>query len=302
MQDLTIYQHKETPVSILSTPWQYLKPLVYEMGLCAKLAVVSASRTMLKGCSLVDVTLMAQAASHINDGDANIIKMHTALGRWDVGTLQNKIGVGDGKCGCGAPNADMMHRVFHCPRLQEKRDLFPLLKVFDDLKLPDYFKLGFVGDCPLDVDQLFPNGVDEEGAVIYHTGLTEFVNRCGFRIDRRHQQSEVQANVYVNNFNENNVDGNTPSGRPAIARTKGMYNLGEILLPAGCEGEPPDEPNVYADGSVLHPSKAHLQQGSVGAWVENRDLVQFPQTEMEGRYHSQHLGQGLATPTLLLII
>ena len=47
-----------------------------------------------------------------------------------------------------------------------------------------------------------------------------------------------------------------------------------------CNDEPPQKPNVYTDGSYLHPG-AYLALGSFGSWEPGRDLGQFTPEEAD---------------------
>jgi hypothetical protein len=91
----------------------------------------------------------------------------------------------------------MEHLIYHCPRLQKPRDEHPIIRNLLKVDLPKQFKLGFVCEPPLGVQDLFkPTRRNEE--VLCHTGLNDFALAVGFKTNQLDiAKEELQAIKFI---------------------------------------------------------------------------------------------------------
>ena len=93
----------------------------------------------------------------------------------------------------------------------------------------------------------------------------------------------------------------THQARQASSHLRGPYQPpADITPPPPCHDAPPEQPNVYTDGTLTHPTQPEFNLGAAAVWHPNRrmDEQQVSETEAQSAVFSQ-LAQGLQAYTSL---
>ena len=159
--NFNIHQHGETSFSLLTSPYQYLKPLVRDMAVRARTWFASSKRSVLSGVVDIDWHTLRAAWNKKKD-DVKIkdhLQWHLSLSGWSNQRLAD-VGVGTSECACGASSKTKWHSLCECPL--KKHLLTDFMRFFIALKPPEHLMLGLPGQLPSDPDVLFVNTDGEE--------------------------------------------------------------------------------------------------------------------------------------------
>ena len=115
-----------------------------------------------------------------------------------------------------------------------------------------------------------------------HTQSQDLRHRMGITDSTRKQkvdtmQNNREAQEQLSNHNLQHL-----TARQAFQHLRGQHSpAATIALPATCNDLPPEQPNVYTDGSLINPTDPYFCLGGAGAWHPQRQLDDTGTTEAE---------------------
>ena len=145
----------ETPISILSDPIQFIKPLVRNLINKSRGLHASATRTALATCPIVDFQILRTCISKVPDeDDSRIIRNHVAQAGWTTAQLFDLDRLSQGvSCvcvHCGQERPDSLH-LYKCPAMAEVvRSVIPTFDQVLALDLPPHLFAGVPHALPAD--------------------------------------------------------------------------------------------------------------------------------------------------------
>ena len=115
-----------------------------------------------------------------------------------------------------------------------------------------------------------------------HTQAPHLRHRMGIRDSTRKQrivsmQNNKEAQEQLNTHNLQQL-----TARQAFQHLRGQQPpTTNIALPTNCTDLPPEQPNVYTDGSLINPTESHFCLGGAGVWHPQRQLDNTGASEAE---------------------
>ena len=104
----------------------------------------------------------------------------------------------------------------------------------------------------------------------------------GFRSSRKHKQGRKDIDEMANRvYDRCKVNANSMNARQAFLNVKQGTPTFEILKVKRCTKEPPEEINVYSDGSLINTRTNSFKLAGAGVWWPKRKNGEMPLSEAE---------------------
>ena len=156
-QAYNVYQGNEVPYNLLTSPFQYLKPLVRAGVFRKRSEILSRTRTGLAGVGEVDFNTLRCTLQREKGKKLVCSLWHATLAGWSNSLLQAIDYAPSAACRCGHPLHTFRHAVWECPLTQPLRDKYTLLSRVDRSRFSASLAAGIpsmisadINTCPWD--------------------------------------------------------------------------------------------------------------------------------------------------------
>ena len=120
----------------------------------------------------------------------------------------------------------------------------------------------------------------------------EAIHAIGLHTGDKHKTRATCRNQEVKDLmGKNNLDTYTHNARQAFQKLKANKHKPHLATPYRCHRPPPEDINVYSDGSWINPLQQYLGLGGAGVWWPGRDPRAYHRlspTEVELAHYQQH--------------
>jgi ribonuclease HI len=264
--DLNIHCRDGNPISALQDPWQHLKKVLFDTAARTRTSKVNTDRTFHGNVEEIDNIITTSVFNKFDKHARNVYRYIFTGAMWDEHLLAD-IGRGDGTCPhCAEKVQDNGHVLWKCPTINKHRKNRKL----DDLD----------ADC---LPRCIQCGIPPALAADLHAPFWGKSYRTTKEVDNG-QASRVglpinSKQAYGATCDNNNIAQILACPKEALEKLPGRVAFSRIKdkpgkvhdpMPYRCTLCPPDEPNVYSDGSWKHPLVFHYSLGGAGVWWPGR--------------------------------
>jgi ribonuclease HI len=264
--DLNIHATNETPIALMIIPWQHLKKAIYAIAARTRARNTDHVRTFHGRVGEIDDLILNKTLNKFGTKERNAFRYVASGAFWNEKQLAD-IGQGGGFCPhCLTTYTNKHHTLWHCPVINKHRKHCELNDIDADA-LPDCIKVGlppamharhntpYWGD---DLHNYEGNSIITKRAI----GIPTSSQWC--------YGASLDNNNLCNATNTSREDLAKLSARQAFAKLKPIQTVGHIPLVYKCTLKPPEQINVYSDGSWQNPLTYHFALGGAGVWWPGR--------------------------------
>ena len=250
----------EQPISMIELPYNHLIARVQLLAQNARTAS-APSRHSFGQLYEVDQAVMKRAQRYLpNDSDRTLLQSILTASDWSQ-TCKNAIDEEvHTECPlCGAADQDFAHIICNCPAIQHVRDQYR--HFIEDLPIADFPPAVQRGVAPAmcydNTCSFWGQPAAQLGSINAKTamrlGITNRITAYGLEID-----SIIHAAA------------DNTCARKLFDSVRGNAYVPQSVSMPPIEGIAPVFPNVYTDGSVLHPETRSFRLGAYAVWHPDR--------------------------------
>ena len=274
----------EVPLPLARLPYQHIRPLLQEVASRQRLRKAQSTRSDIKGLIELDHRVFKDALVDRDPDEARTL-LWVANGSGISERKMCSFGyVASSSCPfCGHPDQTFDHIIYQCPEFDGPRRAGPAwLMDFDFDRIPRYLRQGLPPAMTSSITASFWGEEPQDGR------MDDFLGQTVHGVDRTSMQANrlLESSLIKNkNFNARQAFQALRGGTPSMD-FQDIETVNE---------DPPDEPNVFNDGSLKVPNNQFWSLGGLGVWWSNRGLQHMPITDNEIAYtHNAKQGEGLA--------
>ena len=224
--DLEIRRHNEVNVSVVACPWQYLKPLVYQMANRSRLAHAFSERTLLAGTSEIDIGCLIKAGKKLESDQQRQLRYIRSLGDWNQVKLA-KFGLDASRCPCGHEAQTWKHLILDCPRLDNWRTKHSFVVQLFREGLPKCMLQGLMPAMPLNPECTVEN--DNGTVAISLSAMHEH-----YTIPLGPHWQQQQATSFYRRALLHLGSSYTLNARQYLDTIRGAFGIPPTVLPSPC--------------------------------------------------------------------
>jgi ribonuclease HI len=266
--DFVLRQHNEPNINMCELPWQHLKKAIFDVAGRARSKAINLSRTYHGKIEEMDTAIIASILNGFGEHEANIIRYIATGAFWDE-AHKAIIETSNGSCPhCGDANIGNTHMHWECKHINSHRKHKQLCEIAPN-SLPQCVKVGMPPAMHSSFTQAYwgehMDSVPDSGV---HRGsdIGIPVGMCMHNraiCDNRTMNIALQA--------KGGMEGN-PNARQVFLNLKSLVDEPIIPLPYKCTLKPPEQINVYTDGSWKFPLRQYFALGGAGVWWPSRNI------------------------------
>ena len=240
----------------LQVPWQQVKPLVKDVGIRARNKAAAKARTMLANTAEIDTQMYLEAKAKFDQEQGQCLECVATLSAW---TQDKKEQIGQAattSCPhCGKEGQDMVHTIWTCEILGYKLEEadHEIINLARQGKLPSSLLLGI----PPAMDANFDNS-------FWGRTLDDFDDCQKPCVGQVLMESHACSNVRESVRQTLEQNSQCLNARQVIQQLRGGHTTFRMSDITPCQEAPPEEPNVYSDGSLKNPRNWYWGMGGYG--------------------------------------
>ena len=260
--DFIIRTPNEPDIDMWNTPWQHLKTQIMQLVTRKRICDTMEERTFVHGIKELDSDIINKLLSNMGSKEANIYRYIATGAMWNEEQLHN-IDQSKGICrNCGEKVTDSTHVLWHCPVINKYRKNKDLCNINPN-ELPIPLKYGL--PCTMECDLV--------STYTGHTSLDQNSQELmGAPCNKRRRTFEAKEALLQDTLQAKGLQKQGLNARQAFRMLMQDTSPTAMPMPLRCTVDSPEEPNVYSDGSWLHPGKSFLSFGGAGVWWPNRTI------------------------------
>ena len=276
--NLVITMPNEAPIDMWNMPWQHLKKRIAQVMDNHRMQRASKERAHLSGMGQADGDITKKIINKLGHKEIKIYKYISSGAAWAQGHM-HEIGQADEHCQhCGEKADTISHVTWHCKAINKHRKCRELADINPDA-LPEYIKHGVPKTMSANINGTFWGETS--------CTLTD-QNKIGLPTKRRKniaeaQNEEIKFIIKQHGLNEDS------DARQIFQSLKAVNGSPHMAMPYKCNVRPPNDINVYTDGSWKNPLMQYLGLGGAGVWWPNRNTAVYHRLNQPEKKFAQHI-------------
>jgi ribonuclease HI len=251
--------------------------LVEQAAKRSRLQKASSDRDFLGKIQEFDNTAFQDSTKKRSEEELNIIRYITTGAAWARNKLHEIGKAEDDRCQlCGDKEEDIRHSLWECRCIHgEDTERMRALRHL----LPVNLQFGIPAPITKDLDKTYWGATFDD---IKNQNF-DFTVLCGIAGNTKERRRMGNKNATAElSFKDKDIDTTGRNPRQIFQQLKGnSMKAEEFTKISWCEAEPPDDINVYSDGSFKNPRRPIYSLAGAGIWWPNRKLENDPLSRSE---------------------